>query len=88
MTPQEYLEFTRIYADEWHEVSDPIVWDGTKQSLNRILTALNGRAGWGGTNPLGDLRLVNPGTVGLIPLQGRIQIVGDSFVILPPEVEK
>lgn len=63
----------------------PIVWDGTAEALVRILTALNGRAAWGGTNLLGDLRLVNPGTVGLISLQGRIQIVGDSFAILPPE---
>lgn len=75
----------------WVEVSDPIVWDGTDAMIAEVAAALP--SPWEChkaflldqhlriqlVNDFADLNVwVEPGW--------RIQIVGDSFAILPPEV--
>lgn len=75
----------------WVEVSDPIVWDGNEASTSVIADALPGA--W-------EVDSCYPGWLDIwqmAPNDGeaflwarlrpgwRIQIVGDSFVILPPE---
>lgn len=77
--------------DHWHEVSDPIVWDGTDAMIAEVAAALpspwechkafllNHHLRIQLVNDFADLNVwVEPGW--------RIQIVDDSFAILPPEV--
>ena len=74
------------------EVSDPIVWDGTDEAFERVRNAFEGTAnyaslddnpsaGWGH----GGCLWIGVGQESsMVPSGWRIQIVGDSFVILPP----
>ena len=86
--------------DHWHEVSEPIVWDGSDEAYDAIEAFLRPL---GVTillddidadeldEPMPALQLRNVSstfpTVGFIPPMARIRREGDSFVILPPEVK-
>lgn len=85
-------------ADKWVEVSDPIVWDGSDGSFAVIQHVL-GKIGLtveadGGNSMTWHILVIRGGgdpgwtgrELGNVSLHARIQIVGDSFVILPPEV--
>ena len=91
---------TFLSARYWHEVSDPIVWDGSDAAHGAIEALLRPL---GVTillddidadeldEPMPALQLRNISsafpTVGFITPMGSIRAEGDSFAILPPEVQ-
>lgn len=78
-------------AKALHPEPDPIVWDGTDEAFKAIRSALSGIADDVlAPNTDGVLRelvlLCHGGGVLSCTHGGRIQAIGDSFIILPPEV--
>lgn len=80
---------TFLSARYWHEVSDPIVWDGTDLAWVRVRAALP--AGMEATARVDAsmtiYRSSDDRILATVIRGGRIRIEGDSFVILPPEVK-
>ena len=75
--------------DHWHEVSDPIVWDGTDEALAAIAVALpiGSRVGRSPTNNKLPMHIyLGYGDPVRVPVGWRIQVIGGSLAILPPEV--
>ena len=85
---------TLMKANLWHEVSDPIVWDGTDESFRAIREALAHGQGvlevWLGDDEYEPhIEITSRSTlnrVGLVVHGAGVRIEGDSFVILPSEV--
>lgn len=76
--------------DHWHEVPEPIVWDGSEEALDEIRRALGHGDGDRGVyrDYEGWLEIEDSHTheyLGFVAHNARIQIAGDSFAILPPE---
>lgn len=73
---------------DWVKVADPIVWDGSDETRHQLHLAI-GDTWWLDIAPDHGALCLTPktgGTHASITAGWRVQIIGDTFAILPPEV--
>lgn len=92
-TAETQQRATYFPAEHWHEVSDPIVWDGSDESFRAIREALAHGQGvlevWLGDDEYEPhIEITSRSTlnrVGLVVHGAGVRIEGDTFSIHPPK---